>query len=402
MSVDVLVLNTAVVDYRGPQFGFTDALVGPGGLAKCPTADMPPFSQAQLAEWIRAGQATAGGPGNAAPLLARAGLKVAVGVNLGRGEFGGLDAQGRYFFDVMTGNGIDMSATFVHPALPTGTTFIHDKGVGERGGIAYFPNANHDFDFEHFKGQVERLAPRIVYYMYSGLSDRGDANGGQDLAAFIAWCRARGIVTIADSHTLAADPHSLIESGAAVAEYELLTPLLPELDVFFTSSDEALMIVNTLAEPRPWGQFSEDENIRHALGVIAEKGLLAQSRPRLFGVTFSRGAYITHNPQSVIRMPHFHRFVSRFMAGEVIDLVGAGDSFRAGVIADLAHNIEAFKKGTLAVERTVQMGNLFASLFIKAPLHDRYGNLRPYEKMLAVVQGEKEYASLGELIGAME
>lgn len=403
MSVDVLILNTAVVDYRGPQFGFTDALVGPGGLAKCPAADMPSFSQADLAEWIRAGQATAGGPGNAAPLLARAGLKVAVGVNLGRGEFGGLDAQGRFFHDVMTANGIDMSATLIHPELPTGTTFIHDKGVGERGGIAYFPNANHDFDFEYFKGQVERLSPKIVYYMYSGLSDRGDANGGADLASFIAWCRARGIVTIADSHTLAADPHQLIESGAAVAEYELLTPLLPELDVFFTSSDEALMIVNTLGEARAWSWFSEDENIRHALGLIAEAGRVGtEARARLFGVTFSRGAYITHNPQSVIHMPHFHRFVSRFMAGEVIDLVGAGDSFRAGVIADLAHNIENFKAGRLDVERTVQMGNLFASLFIKAPLHDRYGNLRPYEKMLAIVQGEKEYASLGDLVGAMD
>ena len=111
-----------------------------------------------------------------------------------------------------------------------------------RGGIAYFPNANNDFDFEVFKPEVERLKPRIVYYMYSGLSDRGDANGGRDLAEFVKWCRGKGAVTIADCHTLTGSPQELIESGRAVEEYHLLEPLLPELDVFFTSCDEARLI----------------------------------------------------------------------------------------------------------------------------------------------------------------
>ena len=176
--MDVLVLNTAVTDLRRPDFEFADALVGKGGLAKCKTEDMPNYSQQQIRGWIEQGFATAGGPGNTAPLIARTGLKVAVGVNLGRGDYNGLDAQGKFFYDVMTANGIDMSATFIHPNLPTGTTFIHSSTGQDRGGIAYFPNANNDFDFEIFKKAVERLKPKIVYYMYSGLSKRGDANGG--------------------------------------------------------------------------------------------------------------------------------------------------------------------------------------------------------------------------------
>jgi sugar/nucleoside kinase (ribokinase family) len=163
---------------------------------------MPDYSQEQLRSWIDAGLVTAGGPGNCAPLIARAGLRVGVGANLGRGSFGGLDAQGRYFYDLMVSHDLDMSATFVHPQLATGTTFIYEKDSTERGGIAYFPNANNDFDFEYFKGQVKRLKPAIVYYMYSGLSDSGDANGGTDLAEFAGWCRTQGCVTIADSHTL--------------------------------------------------------------------------------------------------------------------------------------------------------------------------------------------------------
>ena len=139
MAVDVLILNTAVADLRRADFQFADRLVGKGGLAKCRTEDMPDYSQEQIKQWIDEGSATAGGPGNTAPLIARTGLKVAVGVNLGKGDYDGLDAQGRFFYDVLVANGVDMSATHVHPTLPTGTTFIHNPKGDDRGGIGTSP-----------------------------------------------------------------------------------------------------------------------------------------------------------------------------------------------------------------------------------------------------------------------
>lgn len=401
MAVDVLILNTGVADLRRSEFAFADDLVGKGGLAKCETKDMPDYSQEQLHEWIEGGSATAGGPGNTAPLVVRAGLDVAVGVNLGKGQYDGLDAHGRCFHDVMTSNGIDMSATHIHPTLPTGATFIHEMTGDDRGGIAYFPNANNDFDFEVFKPAVERLKPRIVYYMYSGLSDRGDANGGRDLAEFIKWCRGKGAVTIADCHTLTGSPHELIESGEAVEEYRLLEPLLPELDVFFTSCDEARLIENTLAPGRKWGQYSEDENDMHFLDFVTERFWRCGGRTRLFGVTVSNGAFEKHlSADGAAGGPE--KVTSRFMAGEVIDLVGAGDSFRAGLISYLARNLDAFREGTIDFAQAVQMGNLFASLFIKAPLGERYGNIRPYEQMLEVVESGREYDSFEILQAALK
>lgn len=401
MAVDVLILNTAVTDLRRPEFGFTDNLVGKGGLAKCHTEDMPGYSQKQIREWIDDGSATAGGPGNTAPLIARAGLDVAVGVNLGEGDYGGLDAHGRYFNDVMAANDIDMSAVHVHSTLPTGATFIHDSASDDRGGIAYFPNANNDFDFELFKPDVERLDPKIVYYMYSGLSDRGDANGGRDLADFIHWCRQAGAVTIVDSHTLTGSPHELIAAGKAVEEYCLLEPLLPELDVFFTSCDEARLIENTLAPGRQWSQYGEDENNIHFLDFLAERFWTDNSRTRFFGVTVSDGAYEKHaSPDGRTSEPQ--RITSRFLAGEVIDLVGAGDSFRAGLISYLARNLDAFKRGTLDFSQAVQMGNLFASLFIKAPLDDRYGNICSYATMLDTVSSGRVYDSFEMLQRALK
>jgi sugar/nucleoside kinase (ribokinase family) len=385
MGVDVLILNTAVVDFRRNDFEFAEKLVGQGGLAKCKTEDMPHYSQQQLNKWIKQGCATAGGPGNTAPLIAKTGLKVAVGVNLGKGDFDGLDAQGRYFYDVMVKNNVDMSETYIHSELPTGTTFIYEKGGKERGGIAYFPNANNDFDFEYFKGAVGRLNPKIVYYMYSGLSDRGDANGGRDLAEFIRWSRANGIVTIVDSHTLTAEPNKLIRSGAAVAEYKLLVPLLPELDLFFTSSDEAKMIENTLGAPRDWSAFGDDENNRHFLEFLTGRFWAEDGRSKMFGVTVSDGAYEKHmNPDGSTAGPS--KTTSKFMGGGVVDLVGAGDSFRAGFISYVARNLDAFLSGDLDFSEAVQMGNLFASAYIKAPLGDRYSNIKDYKQMLKVVR----------------
>ena len=400
MPVDVLILNTAVTDLRRPDFEFADELVGKGGLAKCKTEDMPDYSQEQIKKWIDEGFATAGGPGNTAPLIARTGLGVAVGVNLGKGDFDGLDAQGRYFHDVMTANGIDMSATYIHPSLATGTTFIHSTTGDDRGGIAYFPNANNDFDFEIFKQAVERLEPRVVYYMYSGLSDRGDANAGRDLADFIRWCRGRGAVTIADSHTLTGNPQKLIAEGKPVAEYRLLEPLLPELDVFFTSSDEAKLIENTLCR-QPQSDRDEQRYNTYFLQWLTEEFWGADKRTRLFGVTVSDGAHEKHiGPDGRAGDPN--KITSRFMAGEVVDLVGAGDSFRAGLIAYIASNLEAFKQGSMDFEQAVQAGNLFASLYIKAPLEDRYGNIRAYDKMLQILKKEGGFESFETLRRALD
>ena len=90
------------------------------------------------------------------------------------------------------------------------------------------------------------------------------------------------------------------------------------------------------------------------------------------------------------------------MAGEVVDLVGAGDSFRAGLIAYVASNLDAFRKGRIDFQQAVQAGNLFASLYIKAPLGDRYGNIRPYAKMLQVLRTQGGFESLEALRQALD
>ncbi|MGD0414777.1 MAG: PfkB family carbohydrate kinase [Terriglobales bacterium] len=346
---------------------------------------MPDFSQERLQQWIEQGFAVPGGMGNAAPLIAAAGLKTAVGANLGRGNYAGLDAQGSFFLESMAASGIDTSAVVKHPSLPTGTTFIHSSKAGERLGIVYFPNANDDFDFEIFKTHVERLQPSVIYYMYSGLSRRGDANGGRNLAEFMRWCRGRGAVVIADSHTLTGAPQRLIDSAVAVAGYELLQPLLPELDIFFTSSDESRLIHNTLIATKD-GCESAYKDCPAFLDAVTGKYVTPEKRTRFWGVTVSDGAFEKHIlPDGYAAAPT--KITSRFMGGEVIDLVGAGDSFRAGLVAYVARNLAAFQSGAMDFSEAVQLGNLFASCYIKAPLGHRYC-IKPYAEMMARVRSD--------------
>jgi sugar/nucleoside kinase (ribokinase family) len=309
-------------------------------------------------------------------------------------------AHGKVRLESRVENGVDMSATYIHPDLPTGTTYIHQKEAKERGGIAYFPGASDEFDFETFKRAIERLEPKIIHYVYSGLSDRGDANEGRDLAEFVSWCRQRNIVTVVDSTTFAADPPEAIRSGRPVPQYRLLLPVLPEVDVFFTSNDEAKMIENTLAGPRNWHRFTEDENAAHFLDFLSERFWQGGQRTRVFGVTFSRGAYEKHiGPDG--SASSVNKIESRFLAGEVVDLVGAGDAFRAGLIAYVSRNLNSFRDGSLNFGEALQMGNLFAALYIKAPLDDRYGTIRSCDKMLTVVRSDVTYHSFADLRDAL-
>src|SRR3989338_569072 len=408
MPIDVLVLNTAVVDLRSPDFTFCDQLVGKGGLAKCRTEDMPLHSQEQIADLIRQGKATAGGYGNNAPLMARAVLSVAALSGFGKGEHETidhrllLDAQCKFYYDTMASSGINMTFAYANPTLMTGTTFIHDASGGERGGIAYFPNANNELNFSGAKAVIELLQPRIVYYMYSGLSDCGDANGGKDLADFIKGCRGQGAVTIADTHCLTGHVDEALRGTQIVAGYNLLGPLLPEVDIFFCSTDEAGMIARNT---ELLGNFAKSRLVdptfpSHFINKQIERRKKEESRTRLYVVTCSTGAY-----QGGI-MPDRHysmarKVTSNFLTDQLVDLVGAGDSFRAGLITYIANNLEAWRNGSIDIAKAVQMGNLFASIFISAPLNDRYSGVLPYKTMNVVVEGGNTYANRNKLIGAL-
>ncbi|MHC4736435.1 MAG: hypothetical protein ACYTDW_18550, partial [Planctomycetota bacterium] len=115
-----------------------------------------------------------------------------------------------------------------------------------------------------------------------------------------------------------------------------------EVDLFFTSCDEAKLIENTLAPGRIWSDSEEHENNVHFLDFLTERFWQAKNRTKLFGVTVSNGAYEKHIcPDGSVSGPN--KIESQFMVGEVIDLVGAGDSFRAGLLTYIASHLDEFR-----------------------------------------------------------
>jgi hypothetical protein len=167
--------------------------------------------------------------------------------------------------------------------------------------------------------------------------------------------------------------------------------------MFFTSSDEAKMIYNTLGGRRRWEDFGERENCAYFLNFLMERFGGVGGRTRVLGITVSDGAYFkSAGPDGGVS--EVVKTKSRFMAGEVIDLVGAGDSFRAGFLTYIARNLDGFAAGTIDFREAVGMGNLFAALFIKAPLRERYSNITDYEKMLRAVAGGRTYHTLDEVM----
>ncbi len=153
------------------------------------------------------------------------------------------------------------------------------------------------------------------------------------------------------------------------------------------------MIRNTLDRPSFAGDAPEAiPGFLHWLG----RTFPSPGRWRLLGVTVSDGAYATMvGPTGCIESVRHVR--SRYLSDEVVDLVGAGDSFRAGLIGYLARNAGAFRVGGMNVEEAVQMGNLMACLYIKSPLDDRYGSIPDYARLLDIVRGGTRFNSTAAL-----
>ena len=194
------------------------------------------------------------------------------------------------------------------------------------------------------------------------------------MAEFIIWCRKQDCITLVDSVTLSSNPEA----------YDLLLPVLPEVDLFFTSSDEVKLIARTFGWEEKLIDNNEEHNNRLILNSFAEKFWQDGGRARIFGITTSNGAFEKHvNQDDTSSQPR--KVESRFMSDKVVDLVGAGDSFRAGMLSYLLKNKEKFKTKTLNWQKAIDMGNLFASLYVKAPLNDRYKYFKNYEQMLKLI-----------------
>ena len=262
---------------------------------------------------------TAGAETNAAIGLARLGLKVGWASRLGA------DAMGRYLVRVMRGEGIDCSHVIADPTQRTG---FQIKGRVEGGG---------DPPTEYYrKGSAASLFQ----------PDQID----------VSWLTAArhlhttGVFSAVSDSCLATVQRSMALMREAGRTISFDTNLRPSL---WSSPERMRSVINALAAQADWvlpgleeGQILTGE--RTAEGVAAF--YRAQGAKLVVVKLGPEGAYFEGDAGK--------GHVPGFPVAQVVDTVGAGDGFAAGVISGLLDGLgvpDAVKRGAWIGARAVQV-----------------------------------------------
>ena len=122
----------------------------------------------------------------------------------------------------------------------------------------------------------------------------------------------------------------------------------------------------------------------------------------MFGVTRSDGIYLLGN--SDYQDPSEGLFVpTRFLKGMNTDLVGAGDSSRAGIAISLLGDLLGWHAGYFGTgdfAEAGEMANLTSAMYVNSKPGD-YSLIPSHQRALSVVRGDKEYAEMNELKDAL-
>ncbi|MBV8617354.1 MAG: sugar kinase [Curvibacter sp.] len=282
-------------------------------------ADRPgPLEQAQAFH-----KRTAGAETNVAIGLARLGLRVGWASRLGA------DSMGRYLLSEMQREGIDCSHVDCVPGQRTGMLF---------------------------KGQVsDGSDPPIEYHRQGSAASR---MGAQDIDG--PWlCRARhlhatGVFAAVSPDTLALSRQTLALMRGAGRTISFDTNLRPSL---WGSTEVMRREINQLASQADWVLPGIEEGLilcgeRTPEGVAAF--YLAQGARLVVVKLGPEGAYCegTHAGQAV------KAYVPGFPVEQVVDTVGAGDAFAAGVVSALLEGravLDAVRRGAWMGARAVQV-----------------------------------------------
>ena len=266
------------------------------------------------------GKRTAGAETNAAIGLARLGLKV------GWASRVGADSMGRYLTRVMESEGIDCSHVVADPAQRTG---IQIKGRVEGGG---------DPPTEYYrKGSAASLFQPDQIDVPWLLSARH--------------LHATGVFAAVSDNCLATVQRSMALMRKAGRTVSFDTNLRPAL---WSSPERMREVINALAGMADWVLPGIEEG-RLLTGEDSPEGIAAFYRAqgaRLVVVKLGPdGAFFDDEELGC-------GYVPGFTVAQVVDTVGAGDGFAAGVISGLLDGLavpDAVKRGAWIGARAVQV-----------------------------------------------
>ncbi len=185
---------------------------------------------------------------------------------------------------------------------------------------------------------VVEHAPALVAIGYSGLLARLDADGGAQMARWIAAIQSAGVLAAMDTHT--------------VPPYAMLARPVPLADVFLCNQEEGQGITALVGAP-----------VEEVVAALWSKFPPARpERYRLLGVAMPEGVQLAYGRGSEfaarwVANPHFGTFTPA-------DLTGAGDCFRAGLYAEIIRAPADFAAGRLDLDRAGLAGHDAACEFL--------------------------------------
>lgn len=209
----------------------------------------------------------------------------------------GADEKADWVLMTLDRHGVDTSLMERIPGVPTSATILNVRPNGERPAL-HVRGASDHFDVRPADYDRVFAAP-IVHLGGTGLLARLD---GARSATLLAEAKARGRTTTWD----------LV--GARAETADLVLPLLPHIDYFMPSVEEASVMCD-LSEPEDVAQFYLDRGVTCAILTMG-----------------GAGVFYAHRDGTRIRSPAYDI--------PIVDTTGCGDAFDAGFIAALHHRMD--------------------------------------------------------------
>lgn len=400
----VAAIGTLVADlYDFPQELISDELrklAPPDTLFRADPCEMPYLPPQFQQDVIDHGLARAGGQSNLTPQIALAGLKAYGMGTLGSSGLGNADPIGQFLGEDMMKWGITPNVG-VHSYYQTGTTLIVPGPADRRPGIVYCPYANLETNLEKVFADLSQVKPTVLHWMYLSLMGESD----KKLPQFFSACRNQFSPLIGlDVHTL--KPSRSILSKGSINALKLLPFVLPHVDVFFCSDDEAGLVARLLKLPNCPREIPKDDAeakrdfTKVFLSDLYEKCAAPKPWAPVFGVTDRHGA-------TFLAGERVTRVVSNYdvdFSNWPVNRVGTGDAFRSGVLMYYAKHANEFKECSVDHFNAVQFGNLVATLSMSGSPENRWENIASFDQMLRVVDSGDRFDRLDprKLIAAVK
>lgn len=219
----------------------------------------------------------------------------------------GDDIFGRLVTDTLEAEGLDTAGVTVKQGVSTSVSVVCVSGQGERS-FLYDPGASAVFD----SGDIPENALDGVDIVFIAGSTLMTAFNGEQAAAFMKKARAAGRLTVLDTAWDFTDEWM-----------PKLRPILPFLDIFMPSYDEAVMF----AKSREHSEIVSCFRDAGAGDIILKQG--------------NQGAFFYPKGEESYRLPTYESV-------KPVDTTGAGDAFCAGFLYGLAQGWDYKAAGRLA------------------------------------------------------